>query len=138
MFAESYKPQPIVVILMTGDKGLIHRVNHIPISFDLVVVIKRGKRDLRNVTGHCRNVRRENSGRRLQIYMFEEVTRAGQGPPEDIPKNDVDYFAQDGIEDLVNPHSRRRHYNNRASRGSRGVSIDKMDNVNLDTLFEGH
>ncbi|XP_055340562.1 uncharacterized protein LOC129589737 [Paramacrobiotus metropolitanus] len=133
------KGEKITVYLSTGDRGLIDRVSSFNAAFDLIVIVRRARQQLQQITGFCRNVRRENGGRgrRLNIYLYEEVIRAGQGTDSDFPVNDVAVFAREGVHDLdpfADSSTRQRNSVNRTQR-SDGNNEELDESGHFDSLF---
>ncbi|GAV06131.1 hypothetical protein RvY_16162 [Ramazzottius varieornatus] len=74
-FTEENLPRSLVVA-MTGDVGLVRRINRIQRDFDLLVVMQRAGKRTEVMQRHCDKIKQTNEhGRQQAVYFFDEVIR---------------------------------------------------------------
>ncbi|XP_055336062.1 uncharacterized protein LOC129586724 [Paramacrobiotus metropolitanus] len=65
-----------VVVALTGDVGLVRRINNINRDFDLIVVMQRAGKKTSTMQKHCDKIKQTNErGRQQAVYFIDEVIR---------------------------------------------------------------
>ncbi|OQV19557.1 hypothetical protein BV898_06331 [Hypsibius exemplaris] len=65
-----------LVVALTGDVGLVRRINSITEDFDLVVVMQRAGKKTSVMQRHCDKIKQTNErGRQQAVYFIDEVIR---------------------------------------------------------------
>ena len=65
-----------MVVALTGDVGLVRRINSIDKDFDLIVVMQRAGKRTTIMQRHCDKIKQTNErGRQQAVYFWDEVVR---------------------------------------------------------------